>query len=131
MRAVRVRKGASLLLINSETPLRDALRISLQQRGHLVYATNGLTDAVTALQQTKVDIILLDVHMPGTESQQLCRTLHQYSRAPIIVVSAADRPEDIARAYSSGADAYICKPFRLREVEQHIELALQRALQPI
>jgi two-component system, OmpR family, response regulator len=124
--AVQARKGVSLLLINSDAPLRDSLHDALKQRGHTVHTAADLAEALAVLLYARIEIILLDVSLPGKDAHRLCTALRTRSRAPIIMMSAAARPEDIARGYSAGADDYICKPFPLREVERHIQLALRR-----
>ncbi|MCL4858181.1 MAG: hypothetical protein KJZ93_02190 [Caldilineaceae bacterium] len=121
MRPAPARVGATLLLINNGGPLGKALQRSLQQRGHVVLTATQLAEGLAIIAFTAVDLILMDVDAPRRESL-----------APLVILSATGGPEDVAYAFSMGADSYICKPFQLREVEHHIQSAMRRAfLAPI
>lgn len=131
-RPTPARVGATLLLINNDVPLGMALQRSLQQRGHVVLTATRLAEALAILAFTAVDLILVDVDAPRRDGQRLCAPLREQSLAPIVILSAAGGPEDVAYAFSMGADSYICKPFQLREVECHIQSAMRRTfLAPI
>lgn len=88
------------------------------------------TDAIAALdlfERTRVDLVILDVMMPGLDGFELCCRLRGRSRVPVIFLSAKDEEADKVLGLMSGADDYVTKPFLPRELVARVKSCLRRA----
>jgi two-component system KDP operon response regulator KdpE len=106
-----------VLVVDDESALRNAIRASLAASGFVVEeARNGL-DGISAIQKTKFDLVLLDVNMPGISGIQACRQIRACApRTGIVMVTVRDSEDDKVQALEAGADDYVTKPFRFREL---------------
>jgi len=117
----------SVLVVDDEAALRKAIKTSLAASGFTVEeaATGG--DAVSVIQRRPFDIVLLDVNMPGVNGIDACRKLRALApRTGIIIVTVRDAEEDKVRALEAGADDYVTKPFRFRELVARLRAVLRR-----
>ncbi len=120
------RKHARILVVDDEDALCHLLRISLEKIGHtVVTATNG-REALERLAEDSIDLVLLDIIMPGMDGFEVCRVLREQSDVPIVMLTALNRSDDVVRGFGLGADDYITKPFSFREVQVRIEAILRR-----
>jgi len=78
-------------------------------------------------QETFVDLIILDIMMPGPDGFEVCRAIRQQSSVPIIMLSARGRERDVVRALDLGADDYLTKPFGVEEMLARVRAVLRRA----
>jgi two-component system response regulator BaeR len=119
-------EAASILIVEDEDKIADLLRDYLRQQG---YATHRLArgDAVEEwVRHNPVDLILLDLMLPGRNGLEVCRGLRTFSRAAIIMVTARVDEIDRLLGLELGADDYICKPFSPREVVARVATVLRR-----
>jgi DNA-binding response OmpR family regulator len=99
----------------------------LGKDGHEVrYATSG-PEAVAAFQQASPDLVLLDVMLPGFDGLAVLRRIRQVSTVPVIMLTARADEVDTVIGLELGADDYIAKPFRMRELQARVHAALRRA----
>ncbi|HEV3213903.1 MAG TPA: response regulator transcription factor [Acidimicrobiales bacterium] len=113
-----------VLLVEDEESFIDALRIGLDREGFdVVVATDG-AQAVETFEASRPDLILLDLMLPKLSGIDVCRALRERSEVPIIVVSAKSEEIDTVLLLEMGADDYVTKPYRLREL-----VARMRAVQ--
>jgi two-component system response regulator BaeR len=120
---------ARLLIVEDEDKIADVLRDYLRQHG---YATERLArgDEVADWVRTHpVDLVLLDVMLPGRGGLEVCRELRSFSDAAIIMVTARVDEIDRLLGLELGADDYICKPFSPREVVARVATVLRRTKQ--
>ena len=115
-----------ILVVEDEEHLRNLLRMSLERIGHDVLTAADGEEALHLLSTTVVDLVLMDVMMPNINGIEACRAIREYSDVPIIMLTAINRPDDIARALEIGADDYITKPFSFVEIEARVEAVLRR-----
>ena len=102
------------MIVDDKADIRLALRIALSARGfEVVEAGSGEQALKMLLADTRPDIILLDVNMPGLGGLHACRAIRAGSPAQIIVMSAQTPETGKAEALNAGADAYIGKPFSI------------------
>lgn len=120
------RDNLRILIVDDEEPLRNLLKASFQRSGYDVVAVSNGTDALKVFESQRIDLVLLDVIMPGIDGFTLCRELRKQSEVPIVMLTAMNRPDDIVRGFDTGADDYIPKPFTFREVEVRLEAILRR-----
>ena len=116
-----------LLIVDDEPALRKALRTSLTASGFSVSEARNGDEALSMLPHTPVDVVLLDINMPGTTGIDVCRRIRSSSlRTGIIMVTVRDSEEDKVQALEAGADDFITKPYLLREMIARLHAVLRR-----
>jgi two-component system, OmpR family, KDP operon response regulator KdpE len=118
---------ARVLVADDEPSLRQALRASLRATGFSVEEAPSGNEAIFAVRQCRFDLVLLDINMPGLSGFEACRRIRDLApRTGIVMVTVRDAEDDKVRALESGADDYITKPFRLRELVARLRSVLRR-----
>jgi two-component system KDP operon response regulator KdpE len=115
------------LLIDDEPQIRRVLRTSLTAQGARVLDVATGEEALELLREQTVDLILLDLNMPGIGGLETCRGIRNGWDVPIIVVSVREADSDKVEALDAGADDYVCKPFSFDELMARIRAALRRS----
>jgi DNA-binding response OmpR family regulator len=118
----------TILLIEDDPAIRAGLEESLQQEHYtLLCASDGIEGYETACRG-KIDLILLDLMLPGMNGQEICRALRQKGNTtPIVMLTAKTEEIDKIVGLEIGADDYITKPFSLQELHARIRAILRRA----
>jgi len=117
----------SILVVDDEPALRKVIRASLAAGGYTVEEVGTGTDAVGLLQKRSFDLVLLDINMPGLNGLEACRKIRSIApQTGIVMVTVRDAEEDKVRALEAGADDYVTKPFRFRELVARIGAVLRR-----
>jgi two-component system, OmpR family, KDP operon response regulator KdpE len=120
----------TVLVIEDEPQMRRFLRASLESHGyHLVEAVTAREGLLQATGRNP-DVILLDLGLPDLDGLEVTRRLREWSRTPVIVVSARGREDDKIAALDAGADDYLTKPFGMGELLARLRAALRRAARP-
>src|SRR6056297_659354 len=118
---------ATVLVVEDEASFVEALTIGLRREGFdVVVATDG-AQALDMFDETAPDLVLLDVMLPRISGIEVCRQLRKKTQVPIIMVTAKSAEIDTVVGLEVGADDYITKPYRLRELVARIRAALRRA----
>jgi two-component system response regulator RegX3 len=115
-----------ILVVDDEQSYRDALSVALQREGFLVETAADGNEAIVRFDAAKPALVLLDVMLPKISGIDVCRELRQRSRVPIIMVTARNAEIDAVVGLEMGADDYVTKPFRLRELIARVRAALRR-----
>jgi two-component system KDP operon response regulator KdpE len=117
----------TILLIDDEPQIRRVLRASLMaQRANVLDVQSG-EEALELLRGQTVDLVLLDLNMPGMGGLKACSAIRAAWDIPIIVVSVRDSDADKVEALDAGADDYLSKPFSFDELMARIRAALRRS----
>lgn len=116
-----------ILLVEDERSIREPLAHYLSQNGLRVSRAADAAAARQALAAYAVDLILLDVMMPGEDGLSLCAHLRATSGIPVILVTAKAEETDRVVGLEIGADDYVVKPFSPRELLARIKVVLRRA----
>ena len=117
----------SVLVVDDEAALRKTLRTSLTASGFAVEEARSGEEAVQSIQQHPFDLVLLDINMPGISGIDVCRRIRGlYPQAGIVMITVRDLEEDKVRALEAGADDYITKPFKIRELTARLRAVLRR-----
>ena len=117
---------AKVLLVDDDPQVRRALRTTLTSAGYVVVEARTGEEALEEVQtEGAVDMILLDLKMPGIGGLEACRRIRKIFDVPILVISVLRTQEDKVQAFDAGADDYLVKPFGIQELLSRIH-ALRR-----
>jgi two-component system, OmpR family, response regulator RegX3 len=116
-----------IFVVEDEASFVDALQIGLSREGfHVEVASDGI-EALERFAEVDPDLVLLDVMLPRASGVDVCRQIRQISTVPIIMVTAKSSEIDTVVGLEVGADDYVTKPYRLRELVARIRAQLRRA----
>ena len=119
-----------ILIVDDDREIRSLLADYLDSNGYsTMTAADGYAMA-TALTGNKIDLIVLDLNLPGDDGLTLCRNLRANSSMPVIMLTARSEPLDRIIGLEMGADDYLAKPFEPRELLARIRSVLRRANSP-
>ncbi|EPD67903.1 response regulator transcription factor [Corynebacterium pyruviciproducens] len=117
---------ATVLIVEDELSLAEPLAFLLKKEGFdAIIATDG-REALTEFNKNDVDLVLLDLMLPGMSGTDVCRRLRQVSTVPVIMVTARDTELDKVLGLELGADDYVTKPYSSRELIARIRAVLRR-----
>jgi two-component system KDP operon response regulator KdpE len=116
-----------LLLVEDEPPMRRFLRASLVAHGFRLVEATTAREATALAATHNPEVILLDLGLPDGDGIELTKQLREWSRVPIVVISARGREDDKVLALDAGADDYVTKPFGMNELLARIRVALRHA----
>ncbi|HEU4756670.1 MAG TPA: response regulator transcription factor [Agromyces sp.] len=119
-----------ILLVEDEIALSDPLSYLLEREGYEVEVAADGPSAVTAFDRDGADLVLLDLMLPGLPGTEVCREIRQRSTVPIIMLTAKDSEVDIVVGLELGADDYVTKPYKTRELLARIRAVLRRRIEP-
>ncbi len=122
-------KPVKILIVEDEPDLRELLRHHLGREGFDVFETGDGHEAIRLTRREQPDLLLLDLMLEGLDGLNVCRQLKRAlsgSASRIIIVSGLAGEEDVLRGLEAGADDYISKPFRPREVVARVRTVLRR-----
>ncbi|WP_455543501.1 response regulator transcription factor [Intestinibacter sp.] len=114
-----------ILVVEDEASIRDLISINLQLVGYEVFDVEDGIEAQRFLEKKRVDLILLDVMIPGIDGFSLIDKIKKYN-IPVIFVTAKESVLDRVKGLRLGADDYIVKPFEIMELLARIEVVLRR-----
>ncbi len=117
--------GPVILLVEDEPQMRRFLRASLGSHGFRLVEAGTVREGEQLAASHNPEVILLDLGLPDGDGIDLTRRLREWSRAPIVVISARGREEDKVGALDAGADDYLTKPFGVNELLARIRVALR------
>jgi len=116
----------TVLIVEDEEHLRATLAYNLRKAGYGVQLAASGPEAVLQFGATSPDLVLLDVMLPGYDGFEVCRRIRQVSGVPILMLTARTDEIDTVVGLELGADDYIAKPFRMRELLARVAAALRR-----
>ena len=117
-----------LLIVDDEAAMRRVICGSLRAIGYDVDEAASGETALGALQKRAFDLVLLDINMPGIGGIETCRRIRERSpKTGIIMLTVRDREDDMVQALEAGADDYVTKPFRLRELLARVRSVRRRS----
>ncbi|MDQ3937209.1 MAG: response regulator transcription factor [Chloroflexota bacterium] len=120
------REGLTILVVDDEPAMVGALGALLGQAGHRIVAAYDGEEALRRFHSDRVDVVLLDLAMPGVDGADVCRQMRAESDTPIIVVSGERDRAATAQLLDMGADDYVRKPFRADELLARIRAVMRR-----
>lgn len=118
---------AKVLIVDDEPDIRGLVRLMLERHGYqAAEAENGSAALAYTQSHTDLDLILLDIMMPGMDGVETCRALRQFCNAPVLFLTARTQEQDKAQAYGSGGDDYLGKPFSQAELLMKVDSLIRR-----
>ena len=118
----------TVLVVEDEESFVEALVVGLKREGFNVEVARDGAEALRTWESVNPDVILLDVMLPKVSGTDVCREIRKHSLVPIIMVSAKGTELDTVVGLEVGADDYVVKPYRMRELTARIRAALRRTL---
>lgn len=117
----------TVLIVEDDENIREGLIFALQQENYQVLSAGTAAEAVEAVRQNQgIDLYLLDIMLPDGDGFQICREIRKRGDAPVLFLTACDDEVNTVRALEQGADDYISKPFRIRELLARMKAILRR-----
>jgi len=116
-----------ILVVDDEQSYRDALAVALEREGFRVELAADGVEAIERFDATHPSLVLLDVMLPRVSGVDVCREIRTRSQVPIIMVTARNAEIDAVVGLEVGADDYVTKPFRLRELIARVRAAMRRS----
>jgi two-component system response regulator RegX3 len=118
---------ATVLVVEDEESFVDALTVGLKREGFRVQVARDGAEALALFDAVRPDLVLLDVMLPKISGVDVCREIRRTSKVPIIMVTAKGSEIDTVVGLEVGADDYVTKPYRLRELVARMRAVLRRA----
>ncbi|MFW9051849.1 MtrAB system response regulator MtrA [Corynebacterium striatum] len=115
-----------ILVVDDDPAISEMLTIVLEAEGFEPIAVTDGNEAVPAFQENDPDLILLDLMLPGMNGVDICRAIRTESSVPIVMLTAKTDTVDVVLGLESGADDYITKPFKPKELIARIRARLRR-----
>jgi two-component system, OmpR family, response regulator RegX3 len=115
-----------VLIVEDERSLSEPLAFLLEREGYKTTVADDGEEAIAAFHRKGADVILLDLMLPRVSGIEVCRTIRQHSQVPIIMLTAKDSEVDIVVGLELGADDYVTKPYKTRELLARIRAVLRR-----
>ena len=116
----------TILVVDDKTNVRKLLKEYLGGQGYRVETANDGQSALFTARYERPDLILLDVMMPGMDGYQFLSAYRKESQTPVIIITAKEEETDAVLGLELGADDYVIKPFRMRELLARIRATLRR-----
>jgi two-component system response regulator VicR len=123
----RVMRMKRILLVEDDKTIVMGLEYSLRQEGYDVYVCFNAVEAARAVDAIPFDLAILDLSLPDGSGYDICRLIKARSDKPVVFLTAFDDEVNVVMGLDMGADDYISKPFRIRELMSRLRTVLRRA----
>ncbi|HIW91379.1 MAG TPA: response regulator transcription factor [Candidatus Corynebacterium avicola] len=119
--------AAKILVVDDDPAISEMLTIVLQGEGFDTVVVGDGAQAVDAARVEDPDLVLLDLMLPGLGGVDVCRAIREFSTAPVVMLTAKTDTVDVVLGLESGADDYVPKPFKPKELVARVRARLRRA----
>jgi DNA-binding response OmpR family regulator len=119
-----------VLVVDDEAPIVELVRGYLTREGYVVISAGDGPAALAAARETEVDVVILDLMLPGLDGIEVCRQLRTFSDAYVLMLTARGEEIDRVVGLTVGADDYLVKPFSPRELVARVKALLRRPRTP-
>ncbi|ROR91212.1 response regulator transcription factor [Nocardioides aurantiacus] len=119
-------RPATVLVVEDEPLINESVCQRLRAEGHQVVAAYDGPGAVAAHAEHRPDLVVLDVMLPGFDGLEVCRRIQATTPVPVLMLTARDDEADVLVGLGVGADDYLTKPFRMRELVARVAALLRR-----
>ena len=116
-----------VLVVDDEVKILEVIKSFLESKGYTVFTAENGKQAFNIFEKESISLVILDLMLPDINGEDICMTLRQRSRVPIIMLTAKVEEESMLKGLGVGADDYIKKPFSLKELSARIDTILRRS----
>ena len=116
-----------VLVVDDEVKILEVIKAFLESRDYDVYTAENGKQAFSVFEKETISFVILDLMLPDISGEEICMELRRKSRVPILMLTAKVGEEDLLKGLNIGADDYITKPFRLKELHARMEAILRRS----
>jgi two-component system KDP operon response regulator KdpE len=116
-----------ILVVDDEPQIRRVMRVALSGATYMVADARSGEEALEKLREEKVDLVLLDVNLPGIGGIETCRAIRERSDVPVIMLTVRNSSRDAVAALDAGADDYVTKPFSMEVLLARIRATMRRS----
>ena len=116
-----------ILVVDDEESIRDFVRIALEFEGYVVDEACTGEQSLQLFQSSRPALVILDWMLPDLEGIEICRRIRGVSQTPVLLLTARTEVEDRVMGLDSGADDYLCKPFKMKELQARVRALLRRS----
>lgn len=121
--------ASKILIVDDDPDIRQVLDILLSRQYAVLSADSGALAVETLQRDRDIDLIILDVMMPGMDGFETCAALRKFSNAPVLFLTAKSAETDRIRSYESGGDDFLSKPFSQAELLAKVNALIRRYLE--
>jgi two-component system KDP operon response regulator KdpE len=125
-----VAKKATILVVDDEPVIVRLLRANLEGAGFRVSSASDGEEAVACIERDQPDLVILDIMLPKLDGFAVCRAIREFSRVPVLMLTARTAEIDLIHGYEVGADDYLAKPFSAAELLVRVQALLRRSKWP-
>lgn len=115
-----------VLVVDDDLSYRDALSVGLEHEGFTVHLAADGKAALHGFARIKPDVVVLDLRLPDLSGSEVLKEIRQTSDTPVVILSASNEELDVVVCFELGADDYVAKPFRLRELVARLNAAIRQ-----
>jgi DNA-binding response OmpR family regulator len=116
----------TILVIDNDPSTAAVFQKLLESKDYNVLTSNSGKESLEIVQRVMLDLIILDLLMPGMDGWQLCKAIREIARTPILIISAIESPEIITKTLDLGADDYLVKPISSFTLLAHVKNLVRR-----
>lgn len=116
-----------VLVVDDEVKISEVIKSFLESKDYVVFTAENGKQAFSIFEKESISFVILDLMLPDIPGEEICTRLRQKSRVPILMLTAKVGEEDLLKGLDIGADDYLTKPFRLKELYARMEAILRRS----
>jgi DNA-binding response OmpR family regulator len=116
-----------VLVVDDEVKISEVIKSFLESKEYIVFTAENGNQALSIFERETISFVILDLMLPDISGEEICIRLRRKSRVPILMLTAKVGEEDLLRGLDIGADDYLTKPFRLKELHARMEAILRRS----
>lgn len=120
-------RKVSILAVDDDVRILRMMQRTLELEGYHVISANNGQSVLNMFDQEDLDLVLLDVMLPGMDGYTVCRRIREFSNTPVVMVTAKASEEEKLQGFEAGADDYVTKPFSSRELTARVHAVLRRS----
>ncbi|HVI42512.1 MAG TPA: response regulator transcription factor [Anaerovoracaceae bacterium] len=116
-----------VLVVDDEVKILEVIKSFLESKNYAVFTAENGKQAFSIFEKENISFVILDLMLPDLSGEEICISLRRISRVPILMLTAKVGEEDLLKGLDIGADDYLTKPFRLKELHARMEAILRRS----
>ena len=123
--------GVRILVVEDEESIRDFVEMGLKYEGFEVALTENGPGALEAFDRQRPDLVILDLNLPGMDGLEVCRQIRRRGDVPVIMLTARAEVDERVEGLEAGADDYLPKPFKFKELLARVRAVLRRRISAV